>query len=223
MKNKVFYIVIVLSLLIVSCKKSKIDRVQEIFQSYKGKYVIVVEKSTFSLAVFNRKLKKIREYKIAYGKNPEGTTKLFKGDNKTPEGLYNIIEILSMDADRQSSSYKKLKRMNGVLFSAKNGHSKFGYPKRSLGKNVYGARYFLLDFPNRKDILNYKSSLFQGKIPKKRGEYLPIGSGIAIHGNNDFASIGHLASGGCIRMYNRDIVELNRFITIGIPVLILQK
>ncbi|HWR56220.1 MAG TPA: L,D-transpeptidase [Negativicutes bacterium] len=36
-----------------------------------------------------------------------------------------------------------------------------------------------------------------------------------IHGTNNPASIGKIVSHGCIRMYNRDVLELARLIPIG--------
>jgi lipoprotein-anchoring transpeptidase ErfK/SrfK len=41
-----------------------------------------------------------------------------------------------------------------------------------------------------------------------------------IHGTNNPASIGGLVSRGCIRMYNRDVLELARIVPIGTPVTI---
>ena len=41
-----------------------------------------------------------------------------------------------------------------------------------------------------------------------------------IHGTNDPSSIGKSVSKGCIRMYNRDVEELARMISIGTPVYI---
>jgi lipoprotein-anchoring transpeptidase ErfK/SrfK len=41
-----------------------------------------------------------------------------------------------------------------------------------------------------------------------------------IHGTNNPASIGKLVSHGCIRMYNRDVLELARIVPIGTPVTI---
>lgn len=41
-----------------------------------------------------------------------------------------------------------------------------------------------------------------------------------IHGTNDPSSIGGLVSKGCIRMYNRDVLELARKVNIGTPVTI---
>jgi lipoprotein-anchoring transpeptidase ErfK/SrfK len=39
--------------------------------------------------------------------------------------------------------------------------------------------------------------------------------GIGIHGTNNPASIGKSVSHGCIRMYNRDVIELNNLAPIG--------
>ena len=41
-----------------------------------------------------------------------------------------------------------------------------------------------------------------------------------IHGTNNPASIGHLVSHGCIRMYNEDVLELAEIIPIGTRVTI---
>jgi len=41
-----------------------------------------------------------------------------------------------------------------------------------------------------------------------------------IHGTNDPASIGHMVSHGCIRMYNQDVLELSRIVPIGTRVTI---
>jgi lipoprotein-anchoring transpeptidase ErfK/SrfK len=46
-----------------------------------------------------------------------------------------------------------------------------------------------------------------------RGEY-------AIHGTNNPASIGTYASYGCIRMHNRDIVDLFERVSVGTPVVV---
>lgn len=46
------------------------------------------------------------------------------------------------------------------------------------------------------------------------------GGDYAIHGTNRPASIGGFVSYGCIRMYNRDIVELYRLVDIGTPVIV---
>lgn len=39
-----------------------------------------------------------------------------------------------------------------------------------------------------------------------------------IHGTNDPSSIGQSVSHGCIRMYNEDVLELSKLVSIGTPV-----
>lgn len=46
------------------------------------------------------------------------------------------------------------------------------------------------------------------------------GGEYAIHGTNRPGSIGGFVSYGCIRMYNRDIVELYRLVDVGTPVIV---
>jgi len=48
-------------------------------------------------------------------------------------------------------------------------------------------------------------------------------NGIGIHGTHDPSSIGKMITDGCIRMHNKDIEELRKFIKIGTPVSILEK
>jgi lipoprotein-anchoring transpeptidase ErfK/SrfK len=43
---------------------------------------------------------------------------------------------------------------------------------------------------------------------------------IGIHGTNDPGSIGSASSEGCVRMYNRDILELYYMLPLGTPVTI---
>ncbi|AIQ47617.1 hypothetical protein R70723_18260 [Paenibacillus sp. FSL R7-0273] len=43
-----------------------------------------------------------------------------------------------------------------------------------------------------------------------------------IHGTNDPASIGHMVSHGCIRMYNEDVLALSRLVPVGTRVTIRQ-
>jgi lipoprotein-anchoring transpeptidase ErfK/SrfK len=47
-----------------------------------------------------------------------------------------------------------------------------------------------------------------------RGEY-------AIHGTNAPGSIGHFVSHGCIRMYNSDVMDLYRRVSVGTEVVVL--
>lgn len=209
--------VVVMSL---ACGNARGAEVAAAFEGYRGNYVLTVEKRTFTLRVHDRRGGVAAEYRIAYGLNPDRSTKLHAGDNRTPEGMYRITEMLSMDAQPGSAAYRKLLAMNRVFFRSRDGHYKYGRPDVDLGDNAYGPRFFLLDYPLERDRAKYDAALSKGEIPGGPGGYAPIGHGIAIHGNNDEASIGHLATSGCVRMYNRDIVELEKYVMIGTPVII---
>jgi murein L,D-transpeptidase YafK len=196
------------------------SQMKNIFQKYKGEHLIYINKKNFMLYVYNRDLTVAVSYKIGYGLNPDKKAKLYAGDSRTPEGIYKITEILSLDADKKTTAYKKLRDMNSVYFKAKEGHYKFGHKEVDLGYNAYGPRFFRIDYPNSEDTKRYNDVLAKGMIPKYRGKLQSIGSGIAIHGNADELSIGQLASSGCIRMYNNDIPNLDKYIGLGTPVII---
>ena len=53
----------------------------------------------------------------------------------------------------------------------------------------------------------------EAALTLRGGEY-------AIHGTNRPESIGGFVSSGCIRMHNRDIVELYRLVAVGTPVIV---
>jgi lipoprotein-anchoring transpeptidase ErfK/SrfK len=187
----------------------------------KGEYVLHVDKDEFTLTVYDRQGGKVARYPVAIGKNPDGGTKLWEGDKRTPEGLYHVKDIYSMDAEKGTPARKKLARLNSIYFRASRGHSRYGHPDVDLGDNAYGPRFYALDYPNRQDRRRYEKMLGEGKVPvNKQGKPRGIGFGIAIHGNNDPGSIRHKASSGCIRMYNRDLLELDRYVVLQTPVLI---
>ena len=189
-----------------------------IFSQSQQTYALVIAKKHFKLTVYNRSLKPIVSYNVGIGKNPDMKPKLHEGDNRTPEGLYRITEILSLQADHNSQAFKRLYRMNNVYFSAKNGFHKFNNPNIDLGNNVYGPRFFRINYPNKKDKKKHELALKQHTIPK-----IGIGSGIAIHGTNDNEAIGKLSSRGCIKMFNHDVIDLEKYITISTPVFILSE
>jgi len=208
-------------LFVFSCSKEE-KVVSDIFKNYDGKYVILISKKRFALEVYERDKGVVACFKVGYGSNPDMGPKLYEGDNRTPSGLYEVNEILSMDADKFSPSYQKLKSMNEHFFSKAQGYTKFGKSDEDLGDNAYGPRYFGINYPNEDDKKRYDKALNLGQIPIVNGKVASIGYGIAIHGNNDEASIGHLCSSGCIRMYNSDVVKLDKYISLGTPVIILQ-
>ncbi len=206
----------------VFCSKGIGKLAEDEFRTYNGRYVIVVNKKKFQLHVFSREKGEIKVCKIGYGKNPDLGAKQYEGDDRTPEGRYAVNEILSMDASAESPSYKKLKKMNEHYFYASKGYHKISDKNEDLGDNAYGPRFFGIDYPNERDRDNYNNLLKNGKVPVSGGRPAGIGYGIAIHGNNDEISIGTICSSGCIRMYNRDIVELEQYIVMGTPVLIVN-
>ncbi|WP_232713391.1 L,D-transpeptidase family protein [Bacillus xiapuensis] len=63
------------------------------------------------------------------------------------------------------------------------------------------------------------------KAPNPGGPYGAMWMGLSkksygIHGTNNPASIGKYVSKGCIRMYNKDVLELSRIVPIGTRVMI---
>ena len=206
-----------------SCGDMKQEYLKKAFSSHRGKYALVVVKNKFILEVYNSEMKRISFYKIGFGSNPDMLPKLYEGDNRTPEGIYETNEILSMDAGRDSGSYRKLLKMNEVYFRLKDGYHKYGNPDQDLGDNAYGPRYYGINYPNHEDRKKYQQSINEGRIPSYKGKTAGIGYGIAIHGNNDENSIGHLCSSGCIRMYNRDVVDIEKYIMLSSPVIILKE
>lgn len=222
MKNIVKIIISLPVMLFIAsgCGASREDDIKNELKSAKHNYAIYVSKADLRLYIYDRSGKVVSSYKIAYGMNPDKKAKLYAGDNRTPEGRYKITEIWSMDAGHDSPAYKNMKKYNEIYFRCKDGHCKYGKPYADLGDNAYGPRFYLLDYPNNVDIARYKKALSEGKIPGIKGSPAQLGAGIAIHGNNDEESIGHLASSGCIRMYNNDIIEIEKYIGINTPVII---
>ena len=183
--------------------------------------MIFIKKKIFKLFIINRNLEIIRIFNIAIGKKEEFGPKVYQGDNGTPEGLYYIIEILSLNVDKDTEAYKKLKRMNRIYFKADEGHYLWGRPDKDAGNNVFGRRFFRISYPNENDNKKYIKYKRKGLVPKdNEGQVKGQGTGIGIHGTNDPHSIGHKISSGCIRMHNEDVIMLDQYITIGIPVLI---
>ena len=63
------------------------------------------------------------------------------------------------------------------------------------------------------------------KAPNPGGVYGAYWLGLSkphygIHGTNNPSSIGKEISGGCIRMYSKDIVELSKMVNVGTRVII---
>lgn len=213
-------LLVLFSILLISCSDGKQQMIREALTASQARYAVFISKKSFRLEVYGRDFKPAASYKAGYGKNPDRKKKLFEGDNRTPEGVYRVSGILSMDADRSTASYKQLAAMNKTYFRAKEGHSKFGKPSEDLGDNAYGPRFFALDYPNSEDKVRYDKAVKDGLIPMSKGKVPGIGFGIAIHGNSDPDGVGQLASSGCVRLFNSDLIELEKYIELGTPVII---
>jgi len=195
--------------------------VNKIIKIYEPHYFIYVKKKNFKLYIIDMTGKIVDEFKIAIGKKKKFERKLYQYDNGTPEGLYFVTEILSISAPTNTYSYKKMKIMNSVYFKASEGYHLWGNPDKDLGSQAYGPRFFRLNYPNEDDLKRYSMLKDKGKIPKdKEGNFRGTGGGIGIHGTNDPPSIGHRISSGCIRMHNKDVTKLDKYLKIGSPVYI---
>ncbi len=192
--------------------------------SRKQLYGIVIWKSRHKLSVFDQRGIEILTFDAGIGGDAKGgqKAKQYEYDGRTPEGIYRIFRFYSLEAPKQSESYKELERLNGYYLTARLGYSLFGKPGKDAGKNVFGPRFYGIDYPAASDIWRYKVALREGKIPfdKKRKLPVRIGSGIAIHGTNDPASVGQTFGSGCIRLRNEEIVKLDPFMNQGMPVII---
>jgi len=74
------------------------------------------------------------------------------------------------------------------------------------------------DKPNLPDVIpggTPENPMGAAALTLSGGEY-------AIHGTNQPKSVGGFVSYGCIRMLNRDIVELYRMVDVGTPVIVLK-
>lgn len=222
---KVLITILLISMTIFSFSEnmaqSGISLIRHVIKNSNYELVIYIKKSDFKLILYDRQVLPVKVYNIGLGSNPDMSAKLYKGDNRTPEGVYKITQVLSRNMNPESDAYKLLKKMNSVYFRAADGYHKYGYPNRDLGKGAYGYGFLRINYPNKKDKRLYKYALKMNAIPKdKDGKIVGIGSGLAIHGNNDPVSIGHLASSGCVRMRNSDLAELIKHIRKGTPVII---
>ncbi|MGB4304605.1 MAG: L,D-transpeptidase, partial [Syntrophomonadaceae bacterium] len=89
--------------------------------------------------------------------------------------------------------------------------NKMPFPKGRDPESPMGTRWMGLAVPYSKDERGNKWD--GGDDPRS-----PLGQKFGIHGTNDESTIGIPASGGCIRMYNKDVNELYDLVDIGTPV-----
>ncbi|AJA47313.1 ErfK/YbiS/YcfS/YnhG family protein [Clostridium pasteurianum DSM 525 = ATCC 6013] len=123
----------------------------------------------------------------------------------------------------------------------------FFYPVR-YSEGYYRATYTITINRNARSLILYKDNKFykiypvavgKGSTPTPAGTFKiinkqnnpggPYGArwmglsarGIGIHGTNRPGSIGGPVSHGCIRMYNKDVIELSNLVPVGTVVKII--
>lgn len=240
------FILLMLAPRFSACAKDFTDY-KVFFDGYQKEHILVAFKKEKTIYAVDAGLNTVVSYRISTGINPEN--KSYEGDNATPEGVYVITEIYEAakpetlvraeeevqrcgedcgEAQRKAAKLKKqyesgrkrLAAMNAVFFRAKDGYKKWG-TNEDLGRNAYGPVFMRLSYPEKEDYKRHAAAKKKGYLPMKNdGSYPGPGSGIAIHGTNDPASLGHDASSGCIRLSNEEIIELRRYASPGVKVII---
>ena len=150
-----------------------------------AKYLICIHKLSYKLDLYEKGSENpIRSFPIAVAKNTGDKQR--PGDNKTPTSWGNIVAI--------SAEYK------GADVGVKSSEVPFRV------EEICEASYWTHDFNDGKGIIE--------------GAYGPWfisldtgWEGIGIHGTHDPNSIGTNASEGCIRLLNKDIIELKEIIS----------
>lgn len=156
-------------------------------------FVSVLQQKIY--VIFDKKV--VRSYRVSTSKFGIGST---FNSNKTPVGLHVVKNKMGIGVP-----------LNGVLkygFYA-NEIAKIIFDPKSSGKDIITSRILWLD------------GLEKGK--NKGGIMDSYSRGIYIHGTNEEGLIGTPASHGCIRMKNKDVIELFDLVPLGTHVLILDN
>ena len=149
-----------------------------------ARYLICIHKQSYRLDVYQQGVEEaVCSYPIAVAKNPGD--KQYTGDNRTPTSWGSAAAILS------------------YYTGAAAGVPSAQVPFRI--EEVCPAHYWTHDFGDGKGVIEgaygpWFLSLDTGWI------------GIGIHGTHDPASIGTMASEGCIRLRNEDIQSLKELV-----------
>ena len=147
-------------------------------------HLIRIHKQSYRLELFeDGKEQPLKEYSIAVAKNPGDKQKT--GDNRTPTswGSAAVIPAKYLGAGVGVASAEVPFVVEEICDASFWTHD-FGDGKGEIA-GAYGPWFIALD---------------TGWI------------GIGIHGTHDPASIGTMASEGCIRMHNQDVAELKNLI-----------
>jgi len=226
------------------------SKIESRLKGYNKMYFIYVNKKVKKLFLIDRHLKVWKTYSVATGarpgdkvnrgdfRTPAGVYRITEiCQYHEPWYMKQIRDDLAASAhDRAKYKYywdfyrqamiknlkakKKIESLNSVYLNAEDGHARYG-TEEDLGYNAYGPVFMRLDYPNEEDMKKYRAALKSGMVPlKANGDYCDPGGGIAIHGTSDDPSIGNFSSSGCVRMRNRDIVEVSGYVSEGTMVVI---
>lgn len=163
--------------------------------------LLIARKSNYRMKLYY-KGKFIHEYIIALGQDPVGP-KLQQGDNKTPEGVYKIIQKSRGPFEGGYSQYL------GVAWM------RINYPN-----NADAIRGFKKGWITEQQKSSIIASNNSGKEPMKTTK---LGGGIGIHGwwnkwpGNDQQNL----TWGCISLQNVDLDDLYKRIPVGTEIIIL--
>lgn len=156
---------------------------------------ILIKKSKLILELYNDK-KKLLAYTISVGKRNDNIKKIIKGDMRTPEGVYKIIDKkIIVNNPKYGSRWIRLNFPNKEDIIT-------GY---NIGLINRGKYKLLLKKYNKYGFIKNKTVL---------------GFGIGIHGTDSQETIGSYETDGCIRMKNNEIENLYDFVDIGTKVII---
>jgi len=210
---------------------------------------IVVLKKQKKLLLVSKDMCVISQYPVATGSNPgrktymgdnatpEGIYRITQVNSAVIPGRIAALEqeVKAMPDNKEALKKKEelrllkkefrrgesaINAMNAVYLHAKDGHAKYG-TNEDLGLNSYGPAFLRLDYPNEADREHRKKLIKEKKIPiLADGTPKGAGSGIAIHGTNDPASLGHDASSGCVRMDNEGLIKILEYAEKGTIVMI---
>ena len=183
------------------CAQKKDDRFELEFNKIVNKYVKKNNKNPIKwlfLSVTEQKMfflenmKKIKSYDISTSAT-SADSNATEGTNKTPLGFLRISKLIGNNA-KIGTLFKYQKDTGRIV--------EVIYNKKKLPKTMEDL------ITTRVLVLNgLEKGLNAGR--NKKGQNVDSQQrGIYIHGTNNEAKIGEPASHGCIRMRNKDIVEL---------------
>lgn len=136
-------------------------------------------------------------------------------------GLIVLICLSSVSADNSlNKAGIEINLPSGILSLYKEGNFAKEYPL-CLGKKstpTPAGQYRIIYKAVNPHWLNKGVVVSPGPKNPLGIRWMGITRGIGIHGNNKPESIGTYASAGCIRMFNRDVIEVYNQVTVNTPV-----